>query len=307
MLRTGHRIQNEEISEKFFSKNHLEIIDMIDELVIVFLIDSTEIPGKIIYANRMAVKLLGYSLKDLKEKSFYDLVRDFPTDNKIRQKKRFNCDFITFSGSKLSLFGTVGFIKRAGRSLGVYIGKDNSKTTRLLEELRWRVSFENLIAKISSMFVGAFDFDDAVNRSLESIGKFTGADRAYLFLFSEDGKSMSNTHEWCAEGITPEKDMLQNLPVDTFPWWMRKLKAGKIINIENVSKLPDEASAEKEILQAQDIKSLIVLPVFTGKELAGFIGLDDVDRNVPWKESDITLLKVFSEILSRALEIKKGA
>ncbi|OAA31617.1 hypothetical protein AT15_05970 [Kosmotoga arenicorallina S304] len=289
---------------RFISGVHLNLLDLIDEIVIIFLIDSMDSPGQIVYANKMAVELLGYSLEDLLNKSFYDLAEDIPTDIKVRKEERFNCELTAFSGSYLSLLGSISFIKHSERNFGVFIGKDRSKITKLLSELQWRIDFESLISKISSMFVGLFDFDNSINRALAAIGTFTGADRAYLFLFDEERNSISNTHEWCAKGIKPEKERLQNLPVDMFPWWMRKLKSGKILNIEEVAKLPEEASAEREILQAQNIKSLIVLPVFAGKELAGFVGLDDVDRDIPWQEGDIKLLRIFSEILSRAFEIK---
>jgi len=305
MLRESTNGEVERLSKRFFSKVHLDVLDMIDELIIIFLIDSVEKPGQIIFANKMAVKFLGYSLEALQEKSFYELAKNIPIDDKFSERKMFNCELIAFSGLRLAFLSSLSFMEHSGRSMGVFIGKDNSKTKRLLKELQWRVDFESLIAKISSMFIGSFDFDNTVNKALAEIGIFTRADRAYLFLFNEDEKNMSNTHEWCAEGIKPERERLQNLPMDMFPWWMRKLRAGKTLNIEEVAKLPEEASAEKEILQAQNIKSLIVLPIFVGEKLMGFAGLDDVARDTPWQESDIKLLRIFSEILSRAFEVSR--
>jgi len=97
---------------------------------------------------------------------------------------------------------------------------------------------------------------------------------------------MSNTHEWCASGIEPQQRVLQNLPVDVFPWWMERLRQFESLNIPDVNDLPAEASAEKETLQAQSIRSLFVAPVFWQQELLGFMGLDFVRRQQECTEED---------------------
>lgn len=59
---------------------------------------------------------------------------------------------------------------------------------------------------------------------------------------------------------------------------MKQLKKNEIIHIKDVSSLPACAASEKEILQSQSIKSLIVLPIYTDKNLLGFIGLDKIKK-----------------------------
>ena len=49
--------------------------------------------------------------------------------------------------------------------------------------LHRRLKFEQLVKEISSEFAGAGggnSIDSAINRALSSVGKFTGADRAYI-------------------------------------------------------------------------------------------------------------------------------
>ncbi|WP_094228942.1 hypothetical protein [Methanolobus psychrotolerans] len=57
---------------------------------------------------------------------------------------------------------------------------------------------------------------------------------------------------------------------------MDKINREEIIYIKDVSSMPGEAAAEKEILEMQDITSLLVLPVHISGKIAGFIGLDNV-------------------------------
>ncbi|MCF8308731.1 MAG: PAS domain S-box protein [Bacteroidales bacterium] len=162
------------------------------------------------------------------------------------------------------------------------------------------------LTSISNRFINAFDIDKAIHVSLAEMGQVSGADRAYLFLFSEDGKMMDNTYEWCAEGVQPEIHNLKNIPVTSFPWWMEKLRKGDHIHIDNVSNMPDEAKAEKESLQSMDIKSLLVLPLYTGNQLKGFTGFDDINKTGEWKEEHTQILQAFSQIIINTFERKRS-
>lgn len=162
------------------------------------------------------------------------------------------------------------------------------------------------MVKTCSRFVSAPDLDEAIQSSLADIGQLSRADRAYLFLVDDGGHTVSNTHEWCAEGIEPQIARLQKLPTDTFPWWMERIRQGETIHIPDVSRMPPEASAEKALLEGQDIKSVLVLPVFIGGKAGGFIGFDNVSRAGGWTETDSALLRMLSEAIGAALERKRS-
>jgi len=143
--------------------------------------------------------------------------------------------------------------------------------------------------------------DHGINYSLELIGAFSRADRSYVFLLSDDGTKFDNTHEWCAPGIEPQMSHLKGIPIEAFPWWMEKLKRNEIVHIPYATDLPPEASAEKEMLQAQNIRSLIAVPLTCANRLMGFLGFDSVKAERAWAEEDIALLKMVGQILVDAL------
>lgn len=180
------------------------------------------------------------------------------------------------------------------------------KRKRVEEMLRYRLEVEKTVANISTRFISLFDFDNVINTSLADIGRLSRASRSYLFLLRDNGTIMDNTHEWCDDGVTPEIQNLQNLPSSIYSWWMKKLHAHEVIHITDVSKMPPEATAEKEILQSQGIKSLLVLPVYAGTELLGFIGFDNVKNTGFWYENDIALLQTVSEIIGNAFQRKRS-
>ena len=130
-------------------------------------------------------------------------------------------------------------------------------------------------------------------------------DRSYLFMIHKRKKEMDNTHEWCATGITPEIENLQGLPLSIFPWWMQQLYNKKHIYIYDVSVMPEEASAEKEILEAQSIKSLLVVPILNANELIGFMGFDAVSKHKQWSQSDIELLETVAATIGNAIKARK--
>jgi len=183
---------------------------------------------------------------------------------------------------------------------------DITKRKQAEQTIKRRLELEETVSRISSRFVNISHIDDSITASLVDIGRLSGASRAYLFLFREGGDIMDNTHEWCAEGVSPQIDNLKNLPSESFPWWTRKLRDGEVIQITDVSKMPPEAYAEKEILETQDIKSCLVLPLHVGVNLDGFIGFDNVSRTGTWDENDFAVLRIAVELIGNALERERA-
>jgi len=186
--------------------------------------------------------------------------------------------------------------------------EDITERKKAEDSLKYRVILENIVNSISTKFINikSHDVDSGIDYSLQKIGEFAGIDRSYVFLLSEDETTMDNTHEWCAEGIEPQISKLQGIPTDIMPWWMERLNRFENIIIPRVADLPHEASVEKESLQAQDIKSLVAVPMTYGNSLVGFLGFDSVREEKTWKKEDIEILRTVGNILANTLERKKA-
>ncbi len=173
----------------------------------------------------------------------------------------------------------------------------------LTDKLNYRIHLEEIVRESS---ISLMTVDGPIDKKIESIlkhlGEFSKTDRSYIFLFSSDGRFMSNTHEWCADSVSPEKENLQNLPCEIFPWWTMKIKNREIINIPEVNALGDYAADEKEILQAQAIQSVVVVPLIVNEKAIGFWGFDTVTRLKDWENEDIALLQTVGNIVANAIE-----
>jgi PAS domain S-box-containing protein len=163
-----------------------------------------------------------------------------------------------------------------------------------------------LITAISTQFINLApeDLDKGIKEALKKIGKTAGVDHSAVFLF-KNGQGY-DAHEWCARGIPPLKDRLQGIAVQSFPWYMGKLRQAENIHISRVQDLPPEARAERELLQNLRIKSLVAVPMLLHNSLIGFLGFDSMRREKTWSERTLTLLKIVGEIFVNALERKRS-
>ncbi|MFO8010197.1 MAG: PAS domain S-box protein [Dehalococcoidia bacterium] len=180
--------------------------------------------------------------------------------------------------------------------------RDITHRKRNERELRHRLQLEETIATISSRFTGIADVDKAIMDSLRDTGDLTGADRAYVFLTRKKGEIIDNTHEWCREGVIPQIDGLKNIDCDTFPWWIEKMKAMEPIEVVDVTSMPPEAAAERELVESQDIKSFVMLPIQLSGQWSGFIGLDNISSEGEWGNDAILALRMTRDIVANGLE-----
>ncbi|MEE4351762.1 MAG: response regulator [Desulfatiglans sp.] len=181
-----------------------------------------------------------------------------------------------------------------------------SERKKAEEALATKASLERIFSQASRRFLTLTELDESINACLADTGRFCAAGRAYLFQFTSDGATMNNTHEWCAPGVKPEIKNLQGLPLEMFPWWMKLLESGGNIHVKNVAALPPEARAEKEILEAQGIKSVLVVPFLVENRLAGFLGFVNVASTGAWGEKELVPLRTLAEIIGTAVTRKRS-
>ncbi|WP_256369408.1 ATP-binding protein [Methanococcoides sp. AM1] len=278
----------------------------------IFLADTE---GNLTYANPSFLKLWGYDdEKEILGRSSVELWQDENIAEQVKNellsegswtgellaRKKDGTDF------SVSLSSNVVFNELGDPVclMASFVDITEIKKANLL--IKRKLEIQRTISSVSSMFVSPENIDDAINLALQKICDLCGCSRSYIFRFSNDGERMNNTHEYCPEGVTPQKDNLQDLPVSMFPWWMDRLHKGESIHITDVSSLTEEASAERSILEMQGIRSLIVLPLYMNNELIGYLGLDNILNDGEWTKEDIDILSMVSQIIGAGLECKNA-
>ncbi|MDQ7839494.1 MAG: GAF domain-containing protein [bacterium] len=276
----------------------------------------TTVDGQILDCNEAFARLLGFqSVEDAMSVSAASL---YPSTRgreaflqKVRTERHISglvTDLVRADGTQIvAVENVLGVFDDRGELVQIqgYMF-DITDRVRAEESLRRRLEMEGIVAETSRALSNTTPtaFDDAISEALRRIGEYKQVDRSYLFLLSEDGSTMNNTHEWTAEGISPEIERLQGLPTAVFPWWMERLRRGDIIHVTRVADLPAEARAEREILEAQGIQSVLVVPLMARGRLAGYLGFDAVRTEKAWTDEGIRLLTMVAESIAAALERK---
>jgi len=168
------------------------------------------------------------------------------------------------------------------------------------EKLEYLNNLHTLINEISSELIKSSleNTNKTINLALAKFGSFSMVDRVYIFEFDKEKVVMNNTYEWCNKGILPQIENLQEVPSSLISRWLEIFKRNEAIHIPMVSEIPDEYKIEREILEAQDIISLVALPLFYSGELIGFIGFDSVKEKKVWDENSLAFLKLTGEIIA---------
>lgn len=221
---------------------------------------------------------------------------------------RRNEEWITYPDGRRAMLETLktpirGFDGSVRGIIG--ISRDITAAKETEARLYYRMRFQALLARLSKELINPpSSIDSGINKALKETGEFVGADRTYVFQIRPGDEIMDNTHEWCAVGIDPQIEMLQNLATSVFPWWMTLLANGETIRVPKVADLPEIARAERDILQAQGIRSVLVIPLVDQGGLRGFVGFDAVRAEAKWDDDSVELLRFVGDIIVNAVEQK---
>lgn len=194
--------------------------------------------------------------------------------------------------------------------------KENSssiETNSLQKEkdiiIQRQLRFQDLLISISTKYINAdlTDIDKLIEQSLKQIGEFVESDRSYIFSYDLVNQTTSNTYEWCANGIEPEINNLQNIPIGFITQWIKAHKKNEAFYVEDVSLLPEDGELGlRAILEPQGIKSLITIPKIKNGKLIGFIGFDSVKKINKYNDNEKEILFVFANMLVNIIQRKEN-
>lgn len=300
--------------EKSLREREQELLNLVQIIHDVFWVyDHSQ--NKFVFASPATESLLGLTSEDLSKdpKNFKRILQTSDPDALFNRIIYSTDDLIEFSikhadGSERWLRSsaqTADVPQKSKRTAGIF--SDITEMKHAEQDREYRLSFEKILLEISTAFINLSHekAEEGINNALSRIGSFAGADRSYIFEFHDNDTLMSNTYEWCSENVTAEIENLKNLPSDTFPWWIKKLSAFQSIYLPTLDDLPEEAVAEKQILEAQEIRSLVVMPLALRGHLEGFIGFDFVKRYASFSDDTVKMLRFVGQMIMNMLDNKQ--
>lgn len=261
-------------------KHFAEFFEGLDETVYISDIENNEL----VYMNAKLRDSLGFSShNDYLGKKCHMVLQgsntpcSFCTNCKLKPGK-----FISWTHKNPILNQTFlvkdGMVISEGRSYRVEIAIDIDAENRGLESYYYSRTETILNGCLQQLF-STLNPELAVDRILAYIGETFSCDRCYIFEINK-ANTMSNTYEWCAEGITPQKELLQKEPLDSIDWWLKQFQKNEVIVIEDLEDIRTEHPISYALLKPQGISRLIAGPILEDKQLTGFIGVDNPNMHM---------------------------
>ncbi len=213
-------------------------------------------------------------------------------------------EWITYPDGHKALLETLKtpYRDQNGELVGLIgISRDITERDKVRKNLQQNIRQQELLSEIA-LDLNTLDlFDNRINTVLHKIGEHVGISRVYIFENNVGGLTTSNTYEWCNVGVVAQKDELQDLPYDMIPSWRKIMNEHGRVYSENIYELPQDLI---DILEPQNIKSIIIYPLYVQAEFFGFIGFDECMRHKNWVANELELLRTISGIIANTYQRK---
>jgi len=140
-----------------------------------------------------------------------------------------------------------------------------------------RLNFVNGLAR---ELLSEPDYHKTIQDTLKHLRMYFSADRCYIIELDYEKGLYNNTYEVCAEGVSGEMARLHDVPFSEADYWYTALTQRNFFKIEDVSALDNGKRELRELLQAQNIHSLIFAPLWRDGRLIGFAGVDNPSQMI---------------------------
>lgn len=247
-----------------------------NELVYVADVDTYEF----IYMNKKALSICGLtSLEQTRGKKCYEVLQNASAPCEICN----NRELVPGQFKEWRYYNPVynrhtlvkdTLIELDGRRLRIEIAIDISADTKQNEIIRDYQNKEALINEALRTAMLASDPDTSLKIAIEYLGKALGGERVYIFEKNAQGGD-DNTYEWVANGVSPQKDNLQNVPPEVCGGWYRAFADDKCVVIDDTEDVKTKNPLQYEMLKQQDISSITVVPLYEDGRVIGFYGVDN--------------------------------
>jgi len=172
-----------------------------------------------------------------------------------------------------------------------------------------KILLETLISDISREFnnVTSDNIDKLIKIGLQKIGEFAEADRALIFKFSNNYKTMDNIHEWHKEDLASKKEFYTLFKTSNLKWFTKKMISLEPVIINDLDTVHENAKKDKQfitntLINPDTVKSLICYPISYDNELFGFIGFVKVKEAKEWDKQSLRILEIVGQIFINALK-----
>jgi PAS domain S-box-containing protein len=161
------------------------------------------------------------------------------------------------------------------------------------------------IAFAAQRFLETPDWEQIAPQVLRRLGEATAVSRIVIFRndTTDDGRRHAiAVQEWVATGISAvtHGGVVSGIGPDGpgFERWVGILGRGDLI-VGHARDLPE---TERRLLEGMDVRSVLVVPIFVGREWWGHISADDASEEREWSQVEIDALRAAAGTIAAAIQ-----
>ncbi|MDR0301347.1 MAG: response regulator [Treponema sp.] len=183
---------------------------------------------------------------------------------------------------------------------------------RMMSEIRQREDLLNMVNSVAGVLLSVKDektFEDSLIKSFELVGQCLDVDRVHIWHNEKFGNKMHFVHryEWLSDygRICKSIPIGFHLPYSVKPEWERSFLRGECINAA-LSGMPEHDFA---FLNAYNMKSVAIIPIFLDGSFWGFFSIDDCRTERTFSDDEIHILTsvglMMGSAVNRNIQIAK--
>ncbi len=181
---------------------------------------------------------------------------------------------------------------------------DVSERVAVTQELGHREEILRAVTTAAERLMRAASWTELAQDILSALGEAAHVSRVYVFQnrATTDRKLVADQRaEWVAEGVTPQmdNDLLQGFDyaVEGYGPWAERMRAGEAVQ----ARRDHLQGRPRELFDEQDIRALLLVPVFTDTGWWGFIGFDDCVNDRTFPSVEVEALRAAAGIFGAAI------
>ncbi|MCD4667399.1 MAG: PAS domain S-box protein, partial [Sulfurimonas sp.] len=257
----------------------------------------------IVDVNKAALDKYGYTKEEILSMSIYDFdlnndkYIDILIDKFINQGiNNIETTHVAKDGTKIDVIINTSKMFLNNRFYYLSIATDITHINKVQKEIQFHSDTLQAIVYILNELILNSNFNNGVENSLKKVVETLDVDRVYIFEnhIVNNETVCSQKFEFTKDNISAEIDnpQLQNIPYTDAG--IKRWKE-KFLNKEHIEGLVRDFSGyEKDILELQNIKSILVMPIWFEGKFWGFIGFDDCTTQRVWHELEKDVLKALA-------------
>jgi PAS domain S-box-containing protein len=167
--------------------------------------------------------------------------------------------------------------------------------------LEAQLALEETVATLATRLIGVGpdDVRSTIGRALETLGLTLGVDRVH-FLRGTRFPDEVTFLEWYNPD-TPQPTHVPHPDADVQQWWLRTMRDGRVLVLEDVEDLRDEAPKVVDALRDDGVRSLLHIPLPPHRRCWGFLTFSAFRGTVPMPPDHVSLLRLAGESFLMAL------